>query len=219
MTEQGSKQIPKQDAEEAARVERLKVRLIGAAALIALLFLVASIVPSPGDKQKESTYVTLDLNPVGDQAEDISAAVAAELKREKELSRRSAPETQPPAIAPVTKEVQAKPERKPAIAEKPAPVTTVKKPPAEPVRSTPPAKVSGSWWVQVASLSDKERAESVLKDMKSRGYGGTIQVAEVGGVTRYRLRIGPYADRSASLAAQKKLAGEGYNGSALIQLE
>lgn len=121
----------------------------------------------------------------------------------------------PPALPPVAKPPIDFEPAKPAIpvaVAKPvkAPPSVEAKPvaPPKPAAASPKpepkvhaAPTSGSWFVQVAALSNRAKA-----DMLAKQVGGTVQPAG----SLFRVRTGPYANEGAARAALGPIAAKGY---------
>ncbi len=115
----------------------------------------------------------------------------------------SAPATTPtaPAAAPqgsTTAQPAAAPKpaaaTKPAAAPKPA---TATKPAAKPATSTKPTTVTVTeYWIQAASFTSRERAESLKAALAEKGLSSVITVKDIDGKSYYRVRIGPYTVKS-----------------------
>jgi rare lipoprotein A len=128
---------------------------------------------------------------------------------EKPAALFEAPATSPaPALAPKATETAPK---KPEPSPKAAPVAPPKaapKPTVTPTEKLPaksvarqPAAATGSWFVQVAALSSKAKA-----DQLARQIGGSVQAAG----SMFRVRTGPYPDQAAARAALGPIAAKGY---------
>jgi rare lipoprotein A len=119
---------------------------------------------------------------------DTPPQLLAALTRKLSEQAPPAPEPAPVAVKP------AEPQAKPKPAAKPAP-----KPPATPA---PPVQASAAgWWIQVAALSNRERAEALAKEI-----GGTS-----GPSGKYwRVRKGPFATEAVARAALGPIAAKGY---------
>jgi cell division septation protein DedD len=85
----------------------------------------------------------------------------------------------PAAAGPVER-----PRRQPTPAPRPAP----KRAPA-PVRVT-------EYWIQVGSFSSRSRADELADSLSQRGLAPKVTTRLVSGATHYRVRIGPYPNRS-----------------------
>jgi len=93
------------------------------------------------------------------------------------------PEKAPPAV-----------EAKPAAALKPAPAP-------KPEPKVKAVTTSGSWFVQVAALSNRAKADQLAKQL-----GGTVQPSG----SLFRVRTGPYANEGAARTALGPIAAKGY---------
>jgi len=66
-----------------------------------------------------------------------------------------------------------------------------------------PAQV---WLVQIASFTRDADARAVARKLKDKGYNVSVVTGEVAGQPRYRVEVGPLANRSDAQAMQKELA-------------
>jgi cell division septation protein DedD len=60
--------------------------------------------------------------------------------------------------------------------------------------------------VQLASLEDRAKAESMIKDLRDKGFDGYFYEVKVKGRTFYRVRCGIFKDREEAGAHAKRLA-------------
>ena len=97
--------------------------------------------------------------------------------------------TPPPAKEPATPPVKPVPSPPPST-QKPAPAVT--------------APASGGYYVQVGSFRDRALAEKMVQDLKSQGFAASLQV--VSASPPNRVRVGPFAERSAADEAARRLA-------------
>lgn len=96
----------------------------------------------------------------------------------------------PIAPAPVVAKPVTPPAPKPAPAPAPAPVATAK---PDTTQSRVDANgLSVSWSVQLASLSNRESAESLQKTLRSQGYNAYIRTAD----GKNRVFVGPLIERA-----------------------
>jgi len=72
----------------------------------------------------------------------------------------------------------------------------------KPASSTP----EQVWVVQIGSYSKDADAHSVARKLKGKGYNVSVVTGEVAGQPRYRVEVGPLANRSDAQAMQKELA-------------
>lgn len=98
----------------------------------------------------------------------------------------------------------------PETAPKPAaPVATPPATKADATPATPPATkpAPGSVLFQVGAFSTKGPADTLVSRLKKKGYTAFLFVAE-GGKTRYRVRVGPYADKAEADRVSARLKKE-----------
>jgi len=108
---------------------------------------------------------------------------------------------------------QPKPAAKPAAPAKPA---VAEKPKAAPVAEA--KKTHRDFWVQVGSFTSRERADGVKNTLDTKGLSAIITNQDIEGITRYRVRVGPYTSRNEAdywLAMIKSI--DGFNESQIWQ--
>lgn len=95
----------------------------------------------------------------------------------------------------------------------PEPAPAVKTPPAEktpPVETAVAAKLAPSTdgvTLQVAAFGAKKPADTLMNKLKKKGYTSYVFTA-TSGPSRYKVRVGPFADRAAADAAAARLKKE-----------
>jgi cell division septation protein DedD len=79
-----------------------------------------------------------------------------------------------------------------------------------PPEPTPaPAAAGGSGFViQVLSTADQTKANTLLGQLRSRGFPAFIQPASTGSATTYRVRVGPFASRQAAAEKNEELKAQ-----------
>ena len=77
-------------------------------------------------------------------------------------------------------------------------------------RGPPTASPGAPFSVQVGAFTERARAETLRLAVERDGSEAVIFEAVVDRETFYRVRVGPYPDRAAALAAAERLAGRGY---------
>jgi DedD protein len=79
-----------------------------------------------------------------------------------------------------------------------------------------PAQEGPGWVLQVSSLRERPRAQALERELRAQGFPVFIEMAEVGGKTYHRVRVGPRTERSdiETMAASVK-AKTGYQGQIL----
>ena len=163
---------------------RFKERLIGATILVALVvLLVPEFLSQP---HRSATPPAPDPEPpMRTYTVDVAHIATAPPAPQPSPAASSAPE---PASIPITPSA-------PVAA--PAPT-----PPSPLVRS--PAATTG-WTVQLGSFASKANAESFVRQLKTEGFGVYIAPIGTGAAQRYRVRLGPIADRSTAAVFMARL--------------
>jgi len=154
--------------------ESLKQRLLGGAVLVALIVI---FVPMLIDEPVDSRVVA-----------------DHRLPEKPALLEKPMPEILPPELpsAPAASVPVAEPPSRPA---KPAATQSA----AQDKRSSPTA-----WMIQVASLTVRENAQKLVKDLKKADLPAQMESVKVGGKTHYRVRVGPEVDfKTAERMAEK----------------
>jgi DedD protein len=98
----------------------------------------------------------------------------------------------------------------------PAPISTpVTKPavPAKPAIAAKPAVGGQAWAVQLGSFASRANADKLVRQAKAQGYAVYIAPGGSGPSLRYRVRIGPMADRGAAVQTLAKLKSTGQSAS------
>lgn len=65
-----------------------------------------------------------------------------------------------------------------------------------------------AWALQLASFSEKSRAQSLISKLRKHGYNCYQQQVKVAGKVRYRVKVGPEIERSSLVAMKPKLKKE-----------
>lgn len=69
----------------------------------------------------------------------------------------------------------------------------------------PEAKKAGRWFIQLASLTNKAKADSLLEGLKAQGLPATLSQIQNEKGTFYRLRVGPELDGKRAAEMKKKM--------------
>lgn len=96
-----------------------------------------------------------------------------------------------------------KPTEPPTPAAEPTPEPTPTKNPA----AEKAAPAAGGFYVQVAAFSTKKPADTLMARLKKKDYAAYV-VTEASGPSRFRVRVGPFADRVAAEEASDRLKKE-----------
>ncbi|CAI8911040.1 SPOR domain-containing protein [Pseudomonas sp. IT-P260] len=205
-----------------------KQRMVGALVLVALAVIFLPMLFSRQDEQRQVTVEApsapqapavpqVQLEPVA--VPEPQALPQEPVPSDDEVAEQSAP-SMPIAAAPAPAPA---PAPTPAPAAKPiapAPVAKPAPPPAQPIAAaaakpdTTQSRVdanglSVSWSVQLASLSSREGAESLQKNLRSQGYNAYIRSAD----GKNRVFVGPLIERAEAdrlrdvLSRQQNLKG------------
>ena len=185
-----------------------KQRMVGALVLVALAVI---FLPMLFSRQDEQRQVTVDAPAAPHapavpqvQVEPVVVPEPQALPQEPvpsddDIAQQQAPSAPitpsapvapaPPAAKPVT------PPAAPVVKPAPAPAQPIAAAPTKP--TTTPSRVdanglSVSWSVQLASLSSRESAESLQKNLRSQGYNAYIRSAD----GKNRVFVGPLIERA-----------------------
>ena len=182
-----------------------KQRMVGALVLVALAVI---FLPMLFSRQDEQRQVTVDA-PAAPQApsvppvqvEQVAVPEPQALPQEpvpsdEELAQEPAVPTAPVAPAPTVPS-------KPVVAPTPVPAAPVIKPaPTQPITAAPKPDttqsrvdangLSVSWSVQLASLTSRDSAEKLQKNLRSQGYNAYIRSAD----GKNRVFVGPLIERA-----------------------
>jgi DedD protein len=201
-----------------------KQRMVGALVLVALAVI---FLPMLFSRQDEQRQVTVEA-PSAPQAPSVpqvqvdpvvvpepQALPQEPVPSDDEIAQQAVP-AKPIApaapVAPAAKPVAPAPV--PALAAKPsaAPSQPISAAPGKPDTTQSRVDANGlsvSWSVQLASLSNRESAESLQKDLRSQGYNAYIRTAD----GKNRVFVGPLIERAEAdrlrdlLGRQKNLKG------------
>ena len=204
-------------------------RLIGLAVILVILFLLSWLIPqqprTPGGESipvaavpvgSSSTVVAPvatapDVTPVGEATHASSGDDGIRTQPYDTGNNAAATaQRQPPAAA----EKQGAPADVSPAPSQGAATSAVVKHDNAPEKTQ--ATGAGAAFVQIGSYSDSSNAQSVLSELRKKGYRAEVDQVTVAGKSYHRVRVGPYKDRDAASTAQKKLAADGYKGSAVV---
>jgi len=97
---------------------------------------------------------------------------------------------------------------------KPAPVKPASMP-AKPLAPAATAPTSKQWAVQLGSFASKTGAERLAKEYEDRGQKAFVMPVKSGNNTLFRVRLGPFAERTAADDALRKV-GNRVAGAAVV---
>jgi DedD protein len=220
---------------------RVKERLIGASILVALIVLVVpellsgpkSAVPPatlpttfPANAPEPTRNVTLDLatskapansevEPAETQGSAASAVSAAKGGEASPAAPAPAPPTEgspsagssstavPPAAAPAT--------AAPATGAPTTAAPTTPKPVETAAQS--PISAHANWAVQLGSFASRANADNLSRQLKGQGFSVYVLPGGSSTTVRYRVRVGPLADRDSAERMAAKLKSIGHASS------
>ncbi|TJY62246.1 hypothetical protein E4T66_08475 [Sinimarinibacterium sp. CAU 1509] len=221
--------------------ETLRRRLVGAAFLLIVAFVLASLLPRrpEGPAAVDADVVTINLREpeviydqatvIGTPAEDTAAPTTDETESDDAAPELADPSTVAVAPGPSAPQPTArptpKPSPKPTALPTPAPKPTPKptpKPVPSPVPSAPPMQTPSAaatpqqWWVQLGSFSDIENARQVETKLKTLGQAVVIAPIATTKGTLYRVRSGPFSSSGAAETAHRAVVTAGYKDARII---
>jgi DedD protein len=202
---------------------RVKERLIGASILVVLIVLVVpellsgpkSAVPSatpaaifPANAPEPTRNVTLDL--ATSKAPANSEVEPAEAAKGGEAAPTPAPSTDGSSSTAVSTST-APTSTAPASAA-PAPDAAAT---AKPVETAAPSPIStrAAWAVQLGSFASRTNADNLSRQLKGQGFSVYVLSGGSGASVRYRVRVGPLADRDSAERTAAKLKSIGHASS------
>jgi DedD protein len=217
---------------------RVKERLVGASILVVLIVLIvpallsgpaqtpAPSAAAPGLPVTMSTpepirNVTVDLTtskpPAPEPAADTAVAAAASA-----VPAASAAPTASAASAPPTAssaQPQARNDDPPSAVSGTAVASTsletLPAPPTSSVSAGKSATAGRGWTVQLGSFASHDNADKLQRQLRAQGVAAFVSPSGAGSSLRYRVRIGPMADRGAAAQAVVKLKGLGHASSVI----
>jgi DedD protein len=194
---------------------RVKERLIGASILVALVVLLVPELLSgpkpntapaptlPAAAPEAVRNVTVDLNPSNSPANaDVEPAASQATAARDTASAASPAADSPPLHAPTQPS--------------PAPsrgVAAARTAPVESAASSPTSSGHGSWSVQLGSFASRANADNLTRQVKGQGFSVFVLPGGSGTSARYRVRVGPLADRESAERMAAKLKSLGHVGS------
>jgi len=203
---------------------RVKQRLVGASILGVLIVLIvpellSGPAPPPAPKAAASApepvrTVTVDLAtakaPVADPVPEPARAPSAP-------PASAQPDTVPPAAAPTpaapTPTAPTPTAPRQAAPGQAARLETSAPPPTYSAAAVKPASAGRGWTVQLGSFQSHDNADKLQRQLKAQGFSAVVSPSGTGTSLRYRVRIGPLADRGAAALEVEKLKSSGHASS------
>lgn len=216
---------------------RSRRRLVGSIALF-----LAAIIVVPALVENEPSQTSSDIElvvpdrpsaeiptqaPVPPESPTIEASRSTQ-----EQAVATAPVAPPVEPPPLVSEPAPEPKVEPRPEIKPAPKAEIKpdikqeakpepkvEPKTEPKIEDPIAAFAKAevYWVQVAAVSDKARADALSKELSGKGFPAKVESTSTGNGTVYRVRVGPISGQTKADETKAKLAAAGYSSGRVVQ--
>ena len=194
---------------------RSRRRLVGS---IALFLAAIIIVPALVENEPSQTSSDVELV-VPDRPSAEIPAQAAQVPEQPKIEAPQSTQEQAVATAPVAPAVEpppvvSEPAPKPAPKPEPKPEPKAETKVEDPIAAFAKAEV---YWVQVAAVSDKLRADALSKELSGKGFPAKVESTSTGNGTVYRVRVGPIAGQAKADETKAKLAAAGYSAGRVVQ--
>jgi len=190
---------------------RVKERLIGASILVALVVLVVPELLS-GPKPHAAPAPTLPAaapEPIRNVTVDLATSKApANADVEPAASQGAAAPGSTSSVD--SPDAHAAPEPSPAPSAKAAVTRTAA---VESAALSPTSTGLRSWSVQLGSFASRANADNLTRQVKGQGFSVFVLPGGSGTSVRYRVRVGPFADRESAERTAAKLKSLGHVGS------
>ncbi|HMI74956.1 MAG TPA: SPOR domain-containing protein [Steroidobacteraceae bacterium] len=207
---------------------RVKERLIGASILVVLIVLVVPellsgpkfVVPSatpaaifPASAPEPTRNVTVDL--ATSKAPANSEVEPAEAAKGGEAAPTPAPSTDGSSSTAVSTSTAPTSTASESAAPASAAPATDAAATAKPVETAAPSPIStrAAWAVQLGSFASRTNADNLSRRLKGQGFSVYVLSGGSGASVRYRVRVGPLADRDSAERTAAKLKSIGHASS------
>jgi len=194
---------------------RVKERLVGATILVALIVLIVPELLSGPHRFSSPPAVSLPA-PTRNVSVDLATSKATPAPQAADLMPPTSEPppaaarlaSSPPSVTTLGAQAAAGPglETRPPGAKSSLPGTAKSGMPSE-AQSTP---ARDSWSVQLGSFSSKANADKLVHQLKARGLPAYVISSGSGTAARFKVRMGPLADRAAAQREVDKLKGAGH---------
>jgi DedD protein len=209
---------------------RVKERLIGASILVALIVLVVpELLPGskfslpeilPAIAPQATRNVTLDLaTSMAPVNSGVEPAGTTSLPASAVSAAHGGEATAPPAITSSSAESPAMSSSaasssaaSSSAASSSAASSSAAPPTAAPGETTAPSPISAraGWAVQLGSFASRSNADNLSRQVKGQGFSVYVLPGGAGSSVRYRVRVGPLADRDSAERTAAKLKSIGH---------
>lgn len=201
---------------------RSRRRLVGSIALfLAAIIIVPALVENEPSQTSSDVELVVPDRPsaeIPSQAAQVPELPKIEAPQSvQEQAVAVAPVAPPVAPPPVIPEPKAEPKSAPKKVEPKAEVKP--EPKVEPKVEDPIAAFAKAevYWVQVAAVSDKFRADALSKELSGKGFPAKVESTSTANGTVFRVRVGPIAGQSKADETKAKLGVAGYASGRVVQ--
>ena len=180
---------------------RVKERLIGASILVAFVVLVVPELLS-GPKplgQPTTTLPAAAPEPIRNITVDLTTSKPPANSEAEPAESSPTSAASNPAVNPT-----------PSPPPSPAPGPPPRLAPIESARPSPISTAHGSWSVQLGSFASRANADNLTRQLKGQGFSVFVLSGGSGTAARYRVRVGPLADRESAERTAAKLKSLGH---------
>jgi DedD protein len=180
---------------------RVKERLLGASILVAIVVLVVpELLSGPKAGAPPAAPNAMTPEPIRNVTVDLATSKA------QATSDPEPPTAAPPPAARAAPGADLSPGPSAAAATPAAPAAfgsnraaSARAEPAAPVETPSPSPISAARWaVQVGSFANRANADNLVHQLKAQGLTANVSSGGSGQSLRFRVRMGPFADREAA---------------------
>jgi DedD protein len=200
---------------------RVKERLVGASILVVLIVLIVpELLSGPAPPVPATSRLPVRLPASAPEPRNVivdlgDGKAQATPPASDSITGPAASAPSPAATAPAAAPAAASPAEsstgEPATA--PAALENAPAHPTSLATAGKPAKSGHTWAVQLGSFASRENADKLAHQLKAQGFAVYISPSGSGASSRYRVRVGPVADRGAATQTAAKLKSVGHIGS------
>ncbi|HEX4843094.1 MAG TPA: SPOR domain-containing protein [Limnobacter sp.] len=198
-------------------------RLVGSIALfLAAIIVVPALVENEPTQTASDVELVVPARPSADTPVELAKVPEQPKLDAPAATQAPAPAVLPPPsqpVEPIAAPVEPKPE--PKVEPKPEPKVEPKQEAktSKPASEDPIAQFAKGevYWVQVAAVSEKARADALVKELGGKGFAAKVESIKSGNNTVFRVRVGPLSGQAKADETKAKLAQAGYSSGRVVQ--
>jgi DedD protein len=179
---------------------RVKERLLGASILVAIVVLVVpELLSGPKAGAPPAAPNAITPEPIRNVTVDLATSKAQATSDPEPPSAAPPPTARAPGaeISPGSGAAAATPAAPAALGANRA--ASARAVPAAPVETPSPSPISAARWaVQLGSFANRANADNLVHQLKAQGLTANVSSGGSGQSLRFRVRMGPFADREAA---------------------